>query len=621
MQKNGFRVLLLTLILLFAAPLAAREVTILFTHDLHSMFRPHKALDEKGNVVSVGGYAQLYSAIVAARAAAPQQTILVDAGDFSSGSFFYTLFTTDCAELQLMALMGYDVTTLGNHEFDVGVEGLARALVAAKSSGQRVPEIVNANLKAAGNTPTIVQLKNSLNDYDVKEYTLLVRNGVRIGVFGLLGDNAVENAPMAAALTFENKLNAAKRVIKILREQERADLIICLSHSGTDDIKGKQEDVQLAQEVAGIDVIISGHSHTVLPEPLVVGRTVIASAGSHAAYLGTLTIDADSKALRDYRLIAIDAELPADNTVSAAIDSFGRKLYDSYFSALHKTINDTVVVSNYHLPRAADTVGVSLLGNLVADAFAATAKRALHIEQPVMAVVPFGTLRNDLYKGYTTEEDIFSILSLGVGPDGKAGHPLVCVYLTGKELTDLCEIDASLSPTMPDAQLFFAGLRYRYDPQRLFFTKVTQVWVANKDGRYELPDATKLYPVAASLYSAQMLGAVGKKTYGLLSLKPKDANGNYITDYEQHILRGSKNTELKEWIALSNYLHSLSENGQLAELPERYATPEQQKIIQSQPNVLIMIAKCFLFFGLLAVVVSLVSRRKKKTKTNPETHE
>ena len=616
-MKAYKKLFLVVICLLWAFPLVANEITILFTHDLHSMFLPHRVKNDEENIVLRGGYARLHTAIKQARAQNPQQTLLIDAGDFSSGSFFYTLFPSDCAELQLMALLGYDVVTFGNHDFDFGIDEMAAALNNAKQSAKNLPKIVSANIKTIGAAPPLSALQAAFDNYGVTEYTIIERNGKRIGIFGIIGDEAIEQAPGAALLTFENKYQSAKRVVKQLREIEKADIVICLSHSGINADSEKSEDVLLAKKVLGIDVIISGHSHTVLSKPIVVNQTTIVSAGCYAEFLGELIIDADKKTVRNYRLIPIDDKLVEDKEIAQKIIDFEQKLNEIYFQSLGRKMNDTVIFSPYHLSKFADENNESLLGTLVADAFVAAAQK--QINQKPIAIVPAGTLRNDLYKDYITENDIFSILSLGVGDDGNAGYPLVCVYLYGKELRDLCEIDASCAAIMPEAQLFFSGLRYTYNPHRIFCDKVTLVEVADENENFVIPEKDKLYPMITGLYSAQMLNVVNDKTYGLLSLQPKDINGNPVIDYNQQIVKTQENFELKEWLALSDYLRSLRT------VPEKYTQSAGLKILDDDASLGGRIKNpsglTMLFFGVsfmlilgLIVVVTTIIRKKNKNE-------
>jgi hypothetical protein len=198
-----------------------------------------------------------------------------------------------------------------------------------------------------------------------------------------------------------------------------------------------------------------------------------------------------------------------------------------------------------------------------------------------IAVVPRGDIRDNLYPGWITDEQLFNVLSIGVGDDRKAGYPLVCVYLTGKELWDLCELDASCAPLFPPAQLYFSGLHYTYNPRRLFCNKVTEVLVSAADGVYRPPVDTILYPVISSLYAAQMLNAVKKLTYGILTLTPKNAQAQPVQDYLQQVIYTPEGFELKEWLALSNYLHTLDGG----KIPATYASPEKRKTIHHSATV------------------------------------
>lgn len=239
-----------------AAALAqdAADLTILFTHDTHDHFYP----DAGG----LGGYTRLAALLEERRAAAAAQgraVVTLDGGDFSMGSLFQTVYATDAPELRALGAMGYDAVTLGNHEFDYRQTGLAEMLRAALASGGPLPAIVQANYTTPTDPAEGRDLAQALRDYPVTDYVLLEREAggrtLRVAVFGLMGLDSHECAPMSG-MEYQPIEEAAKRVVAEIREKERADYIICLSHSGTED--GKGEDYELAKAVDGIDVIISG---------------------------------------------------------------------------------------------------------------------------------------------------------------------------------------------------------------------------------------------------------------------------------------------------------------------------------------------------------------------------
>ncbi|TAH64970.1 MAG: bifunctional metallophosphatase/5'-nucleotidase, partial [Anaerolineaceae bacterium] len=299
----------------------ADSITIMFTHDMHSNLLPF--LTEKdGKVVETGGYARLMSIINNERESNPE-ALLLDAGDYSMGTPFQTIFTDYSPELRIMGSMGYDVVTLGNHEFDYRAEGLAHSLNAAVNSGDKLPKMVQSNvtfpIDEEGNlTPSLKELKNAMDNYGVREYTIIERSGIRIGIFGLLGEESASMAPMAEVV-FEDTVTQAKRVVKILSEQEKVDLIICLSHSGTKEDKSESEDEILAKQVPEIDVVISGHSHTKLEEPIVTGTTIIASSEEYGKNLGVMELSRNDSAdwkLERYELVNVNETIAEEETIS-----------------------------------------------------------------------------------------------------------------------------------------------------------------------------------------------------------------------------------------------------------------------------------------------------------------
>ena len=270
----------------FAAdPLAVMgETTILFTHDLHSHFLPVEGTDGGES----GGYARLKTVIDREKERHPDALVL-DGGDFSIGTLFQTLYTTQASELRTMGAMGFDVTTIGNHEFDHKGTGFARMLDSAVASGDRLPAMVCANYKPTADNPDRDFIQQAMDDYGVQETMLLERGGVTYGLFGLVGLDADDCAP-SSGFALEDPAAAAKRCVAEL-EAQGAEFIICLSHSGTDSDAEKSEDELLAKNVPGIDVIVSGHTHTRLDEPIVVNDTYIVSSDQYSEYLGSITLE------------------------------------------------------------------------------------------------------------------------------------------------------------------------------------------------------------------------------------------------------------------------------------------------------------------------------------------
>ena len=591
---------LLAVLLLFsmlpalAAP-TQNTTTVLFTHDLHSHFLPQA--DGEGG--ESGGYARLKTALDRERRTHPDALVL-DGGDFSIGSLFQTLYTTQGAELRTMGALGYDATTAGNHEFDHTGTGFASMLSAVISSGDRTPALLMANYRPANDNPDKLDIQRAMASYGVQDYMLLERGGVTYGIFGLMGEDSHACAP-SSGFTLGDMAANAQRCVDALKA-EGAQFIICLSHSGTNEKKKLSEDERLAEKVSGIDLIVSGHTHTTLTEPIVVNETYIVSAGPYCQNLGSITInwsEDGGKVLADYRLIPIDETLPDDREIDLLVDRWKRQVGGTYLGRYGLSFDQVLTRTDFDLPTPASGVqSGNALGELVADSFlwAVDNLEKDAPDVPTVTVTADGVLRAPLATGEITTSMAFDVLSMGVGGDGTSGFPLVGVYLTGRELRAAAEVDASVTPLMPAAQLYMAGLEYSFNTHRMFFNRVTDiklrqnitatadVEIVDAEGNLMPPPADafdwqeeiddgQLYRVVTGMYSAQMLGTVKSKSMGLLSLEPKMADGSPVIDFEDCILRDENGNEIKEWYALAAYLQSFGEEG----VPARYAQPDGRK--------------------------------------------
>lgn len=577
--------------------------TILFTHDLHSHFLPQSTAEGGES----GGYARLKTVIDGERAMNPD-ALLVDGGDFSIGSLIQTLYTTQAAELRTMGAMGYDAVTIGNHEFDHKGVGFAEMLNSAKAAQTAamglltdsqypprnleayqaqygpltlaLPALLEANYAPADDNPDRAFIRSAMEDYGVTDCVTLERGGVTYGLFGLMGVDSDECAP-TSGFTRTDAAKAAKRCVETLKG-EGAEIIVCLSHSGTGDSLASSEDEELAKAVDGIDVIVSGHTHSTLAEPLVVNDTYIVSSGPYCQNLGSLTFswdDGGEKRLLDYRLIPIDETVAEDPEIAGIVEQWKDMVGEAYLARYGLTYDEVLTHSDYDLNTPASAVQENNgLGTLVSDAFlwADRTLNAAYADSPhTVSVTADGVLRANLPAGDLTAAMAFDVLSMGVGEDGTSGFPLVAVYLSGKELKAAMEVDASVTPIMPAAQLYMSGAEYRFNTNRMFFNRVYDAALTDvtfdesgTGNAYEIDD-NALYRVVTGMYSAQMLGTVKSKSMGLLSLEPKQANGTPVTDFADCILYDANGNELKEWYALAAYLEQFGEDG----LPDRYADP------------------------------------------------
>jgi len=621
-------------------------VSIVFTGDMHSH------LDAQENV---GGFAKLKTVVDDINTKYPD-SFLLDAGDFSMGTPFQTIFKSEASELRMMGEMRYDVVTLGNHEFDYRPDGLTKMLNTAteyqgtetesfkvynegsyyytwaQKTYELMPQVVQSNIDWKATladeelAPAAKKLKAAMDNYGVKDYVIVEKQGVKMAVFGLMGLEAISQAPESGML-WKDYIERAKEIVSEIKRNGEADLILCLSHSGYYfDDGDESEDIMLANAVPDIDVIISGHSHDVLEDEIMVGNTVIVGSGAYSDYAGHLVLkkDSDGYSVADYNLIPLDSKVAGNAEIQLAVDNF-RTLVDSeYFSKFGYKYDDVLAVNSYKFTSMdifGDVQGEDTLGNLIADSLIYAVQKAEGSNYiPVdVAVVPNGVVRGSIAKGEVTVADAFNISSLGIGPDGISGYPLVSVYLTGKELKAAAEVDASVSQMMNEARLYFSGLSYTINDKRLFLNRATDIRLIKADGSKEKLDNNKLYRVIADLYTCQMLGLVEDGSYGLLSVTPKDKDGVVIEDFEKNIVYDNKD-ELKAWYAVASYIDSFTGN----KVPAKYAAPEGRKVLDNSLNPIAMLKQPnhvgLMLAGILlipiAIIVGIVfyirSRRKKR---------
>ena len=605
---------------------AGEEITVLFTHDLHSHLLPSANETGEGEY---GGYARLMTLIRAQREADPD-AILVDAGDFSMGSLFQTAYATSAIELRMMGAMGYDVTTFGNHEYDYLPSGLAFMLNAAVDSGDVLPALVCANYlpPAEGQEGYDAEIVAAYEAYGVKDYVIFERGGQYFAAFGLFGFDADDCAPNSGMI-LEDPATAAERTVAAAVAECEATygthpVVIALSHSGTSG--GRGEDYDLAKAVDGIDVIVSGHTHTTLAEPILVNGTLIVSAAEYGRHLGVLKLKKNENevVLADYELIPVDQTVAEDAEIAALVEGYKSAVEADYLSKYGYTFDQVLL----HNPYTFDTVDEvyatqheSPLCNVFSDAYQWAAERATG-RQVDVAITAAGVIRGSLPVGEVTVSDVFNAASLGVGTEGE----LVGIYLTGKDLKNAIELDASIQPLMSTAQLFMSGAEYSFNLRRMIFNKVDYAMLRGEDGALTPIEDDELYFVVAGMYMGQMLGSVEETSMGILSITPRDAAGNPIASDElvNFVIKDERGNPLKEWCAIADYLSAMQ-----GEMDARYAAMDGRKVVYASfapadllrgANVFTyaVIALVVLLVVLAVLLVRLAVRRKRKKQSKKD---
>ena len=618
-----------------------KELDIVFTHDLHSHLDSFY-LEENGEEKEVGGFAGIMTYLKKKRAES-ENVLYVDGGDFSMGTLYQTVYESQASELRMLGFLGADVTTFGNHEFDYRTGGLSNMLTTAINSGDRLPTLVLCNVDweatlKGKNAENGELLQDVFQKYGIKPYVVLQKGEVKIAVIGVFGKDALACAP-TCALSFKEPIEAVKETVQEIQSKEEVDMIVCVSHSGTWEDESKSEDELLAKAIPELDLIISGHTHSILEKPIIHGNTVIASSGEYGARVGSLKMvqkEDERWELRDYELILIDDTYPADTDTKEKIATLGENIDSEYLTQFGYSKNQVLTHNPWQFTKISGLGSVlkeETLGNLLADSYLYVVNTNIKEgENPaVVAVVPSGCIRDTFHKDKdVTVSDVFQTLSLGIGPDGVPGYPLVSIYLTGEELKTLAEVDASVSPMMITAQLYTSGMTYTLNPNRLILNRVTDVDLQDMTGKTQDLQDDKLYRVVADLYSGQMLGAVSGQSFGILSVTPKDAEGNEIPveRLEDYIVYRN-GQELKAWVCVADYLDSFEKINGKSVIPEYYNTTHNRKIIDDDNSIgaivknpnkiavaLISVATGVILFlmVIIVVLVKIIKRMKRKRK-------
>ena len=573
-----------------------KQLDIMFLHDTHSHLNEFTTV-ENGQSMTLGGFAKIKTLIQKQKEHNPE-TLLLDGGDFSMGTLFQVIYEESASEIRMLGDLGMDVTTLGNHEFDYKATGLANMMHNALASNDPLPSMVVCNvdwdgMKAKGFTSDQEALQEAFENYGVEEYIMIEKNGINIAIIGVFGIDAkacVPNCP----LDFKDPVEAVKETVAEIKAKENADMIICVSHSGTADKEEKSEDEILAKAVPELDLIISGHTHTLLEEPIVHGNTYIASVGEYGKYLGNVSMSQTENGrwnMDSYELILVDESIEADPATQAKIDTFSSVIDSQYLAQFGYTKDQILCTNEIEFANSADTYTSHTelnLGSIMADSYTYAVETFSDTDpHPVdVTVIPSGTIRDSYALGNITTENVFNSFSLGIGKDGIPGYPLISVYLTGAELKTVAEIDASISDFMNSARLYTDGLYWNYNPNRMLLNKVTDVYLCNsQEERVELED-DKLYRVVCDFYSSQMLGGVTDLSFGLLSIIPKFADGTPITNYEDAIIMVG-DQELKVWAAIASYMASFedTDGDGIGNVPAKYAQWEGRKVVEDSKNL------------------------------------
>ena len=383
----------------------AGKTVILHTNDVHG---------------AVEGYAYI-AQLKADYEAKGAEVILVDAGDFSQGTT-YVSSTKGADAVTMMNAAGYDVVTLGNHEFDYGYAQLKENMSKAKF------KVVCADVFNEDGTPI----------FDAS-YTYTTKSGVKVGFFGMETPETQTkaNPALIKGLTFADKDAFTKAAADQVAALKDADVVICLAHLGVDAESAPYRSTDLYAAVKGIDFIVDGHSHTVMTkgekgEP-------IQSTGTAFKNIGVIVIDDASKKIESNSLYEIKEDTAKDATVAAAAKVIVDRVNNEYGT---KFATSKVELNGAKAPNGNRDVETNN-GDLITDAMrwkVLQNKDGLTVnEDHVVAITNGGGIRAAIAKGDVTKKDINTVLPFG--------NTVAVVYVTGEQLLEALEASTFSTPT------------------------------------------------------------------------------------------------------------------------------------------------------------------------------
>jgi 5'-nucleotidase len=450
-------------------------LTLLYTSDIHSRVDPFPTAFYHQTYAGKGGLARIATLARQQKQQSPN-ALLLDSGDYLQGSPYFNFFKGE-VELQALNRMQYDAVTIGNHEFDNGVAPLRQALSFFKGP------IVTSNVTFS---PNIGQ-----------RYAVLKAGPLRVGVFGLLTEvNGLITPPAFQTAQYYDPVKVARQAVAQLSKE--ADVIVCISHVGIvppwsdDEAVGNEPDPkappvtdeQIARDVPGIDVILSGHTHAQVKRPLVIKSgaesTLIVAPGYGGGFLGKMNLT-----LQDGRVVeSANNLLPLDQRVAPAGDI--ESLIAPYRAKMDQTLKRPIGTAVAAFGRYGAKDYESGLNNLIADAAVSTARKA--DPEVAFGMSSSGTPRNFILQGPITVEDVYYALPF----DNK----LVIVEAKGQVVLDMLTVQRRLTDNKRHA---VSNVTYTLNPTT---HQISNVMIDGKPF-----DASRTYKVAVNDYMAE--GASG----------------------------------------------------------------------------------------------------------------
>lgn len=455
------------------SPVGPVTVTILHTNDMHGYLEGEKLTGGDGTTFEFGGIVNALGTIVRIKQETGERTLIFDAGDLWQGTF---ASNRDEGKVIIAAMnvVGYDALTLGNHDFDHGWE-----VVKTRAAEAKFPFLAANLFEEATNQPPAW-----VKPYIVKEIA-----GVRFGIIGVTysGTPFISKASNWKGLRFTREADAVKRILPEVQRQ--ANVVIVVAHQGWD------RDISMAEEVPGIDVLISGHTHVEQNIPKVVGNTVVVHAGYKARFVGRLDlqIDRTTKKIADFtRKNEVIPAVSTKATPPKEVVEPVRKLLADAAQAINRPIGETLIDLKRQFTADGRTTGEYPLGNLVVDAMLEANQAGTRPAD--IALHNNAGIRADLPKGPLTYGKLYEVLPFD--------NALTAMDLTGEQIKAILEHATSC----PRVNILVAGMSFVYNCSKPQGERVSKVLIQGQP-----LDLKKVYRVQTIDYLAG--GGDGQATF------------------------------------------------------------------------------------------------------------
>ena len=600
-------------------------IRILFSVNLndhiHSTRKNVPVIDENGNekmeVQIAGGYSYLDGIISQYR---NDRSVLVDGGNFSTGTAYSLLYATHAPDLNMMGTMGYDAVTFGSNDFQFGIDQMSQMLNHAENS----PQILVGNIQF-NESESSQNLQDVFAQRGITPYTIVEKDGVKIGIFAVM-DTKEAKQIRSESIGFSDEIQLSSAYVNELKEQG-AEIIICLDH-------GSHE---LAKKVSGIDVLVTGNQAQPIKEPLREENTWIVASGSDGMYLGVLDLDRNTKEVLNYELVPVrqsdvfnaemsDQAIAYWSNIQSVTSSSYR--YNSVIGMSPFSFND--------IENAGDYPADNNMADLITDAYVKQAGMSTGNMSFMIGIAARKDVGDPFTAGTLTIKELMEAGVNGAGYDGSVGTSLVEMNIKGRDLRDICEYDVTYLKDDPENQLYFSGMYYTWNENRKHLNYVEEVYVEEAIGYWVPVSNNKYYRVVMSKNVADVLENMEQDSKGFLKLTYYDDDNNVIEDISSAVLKRNEK-EIKQWDALYTYLIASPRNENLVPtISNAYKTPRKNKREQSgfdlirffnntsayafhrYKNILVTVIAVWAALKLSGVTIRWLRKRKENQKNSDE---